>query len=178
MSVVSTKVKGSCLRWLTKNSTKHRNMCATLSLHAPRCTEDNLPTPHQAQPTNTHAARNQAGITHALSKLLLPTPRSFDVHARRRPRSSSTVHAGNGRARDWKDTRTALTKASALGPAIQHTISKCQSLWPPPITHLWPHRHCGGYALCAGWMNNQSETRRSRRFCICSSSCVRRVRCV
>ena len=163
MSVVSTKVKGSCLRWLTKNSTKHRNMCATLSLHAPRCTEDNLPTPHQAQPTNTHAARNQAGITHALSKLLLPTPRSLDVHARRRPRSSSTVHAGNGRARDWKDTRTALTKASALGPAIQHTISKCQSLWPPPITNR--RNACLRVVCWMNWMNNQSETRRSQRFC-------------
>ena len=146
MSVVrvSTKVKGSCLRWLTKNtcSTKHRNMCATLSLHAPRCTEDNLPTPHQAQPTNTHAARNQAGITHALSKLLLPTPRSLDVHARRRPRTVFKHGSCGKRASTRLERYTYGTDEGER--TMQHTISKGQSLWPPTITHLWPHRHCGG----------------------------------
>ena len=124
---------------------------------APRITCPRLIKPNQ--PTPTQRGTKLASRMHCQNSSYLAHPTLA-----RRPRSSSTVHAGNGRARDWKDTRPALTKASALGPAIQHTISKCQSLWPPPITRLWPHRHCGGYVVLC-WMNNQSETRSPQRFC-------------
>ena len=160
MSVVSTKVKGSCLRWLTKNSTNHRNMCATLSLHAPRCTEDNLPTPHQAQPTNTHAARNQAGMTHALSKLLLSCP----PHAR----STSTVfkHGSCGKRASTRLERYTYGTDEGERTWPSHTTYDLQM----PITLATADNSpLASQALrrlrVVCWMNNQSETRRSQRFC-------------
>ena len=96
----------------------------------PRLIKPNQPTPTQRGITlaSRMHCQNSSCPPHARSTSTLA-----DVHGLQ-------ARSGNRLARDWKDTRRNFYGTDEgephLRPAMQHTISRCQPLWPPTITHL------------------------------------------